>query len=115
MCKTKFIHELSRIAKRDIAANAGNLIVAPDQTLLEEIAPVVRHLFGSETVLLVKNDKETQFHKHRSRVDSGLTSILVLLKEEADKLDQLDLPGDYCKTVLVAHPDSFPETVSGQA
>ena len=102
MCEAKFIHELSRIAKRDIAANAGNLIVAPNQTLLDQIAPVVRNLFGAETVLVVNDDKESQLSKHRSRVDSGLTSILVLLQEE---VDELDLPGDYCKTVLVAHPD----------
>jgi hypothetical protein len=98
----RFVQDLLKVARRDICGSA--LVTAPNQAVLDLIVPDLQDCFGRETILVVKDDKEAQLRKHRERVDSGLTSILVLLQEDTEGLH---FPREYCRTVLVTHPENL--------
>jgi hypothetical protein len=100
----RLVQELLKVARRDICKNAGTLVTAPSQAVLDLIVPALQDCFGREAILVVMDDKDAQLRQHRERVDSELTSILVLLQDDAEGLN---LPGDYCKTLLFTRPDNF--------
>lgn len=94
-----YVAELAKKIPLHIAPNEATLILFPSRVLMKLMVPILRETLG-ENNLLVQGEKPIKqlLSIHTARVDSGRTSILCGL---ATMAEGLDLPGDYCKHVMI--------------
>lgn len=94
-----YIAELVKKIPLHIAQQEATLILFQSRTLLKTLAPYLKDALG-ETNVLVQGEKPIKqlLSIHTARVDAGRTSVLCGL---ATMAEGLDLPGDYCRHVMI--------------
>lgn len=94
----RYRKELLETLPQFINPREGSLILCSSWSLLRLLAPVLVERFGSRVRMQGKLSFQALIRAHRRAVDLGEGSILVGV---ATLAEGLDLPGDYCKHVLI--------------
>lgn len=104
-----FIEELKRELPLALDQTEGSLVLFPSWALLREMVPTLKGLMGDAAVK-VQGEQPVRLlvDAHKRDIDQGKGSLLAGV---ATMSEGLDLPGDYCRhVVVIALPFSPPST-----
>lgn len=101
--RQEYFREVEAVLRNIINRDEGTLILATSWAILRELEKMLRK-FLPMTMLKVQGEMTVKFltMAHRRDIDSGMGSVLLGVQTLSEGLD---LPGDYCKHVIIT---SFP-------
>lgn len=105
--------EIIRIIPELTCPNAGTLILFSSKKQMEAVYHELSSRLSGHLLMQGKYSKKNLVNKHKEYIDAGEASIIFGLASFAEGVD---LPGDYCKQVIIAKlPFAAPDSPADQA